>query len=207
MPLKIVLTLLLLVLIVGCIKPREIAQTKQTEEVEKMGKKALFIIAPEGYQDIEYNTPKQILEKGGVQVVTASRKAGVCKGKLGGTAQASLALAEVKAKDYETVVFIGGPGAVTYQQDVQAHRIAQEAVKENKILAAICIAPTILAYAGVLEGRKATVWNGDGEQGDILEEKGAVFTDEEVTVEGKLITANGPGAAEKFGQMILAKLK
>ncbi len=165
--------------------------------------KALFIVAQEGYQDHEYGAPKEILEKAGIEVITASKKAGICKGRFGSIIQAALSLAEVKVKNYDLVVFIGGPGAVKYQQDGEAHKIAQETVRLGKILAAICIAPIILAYAGVLKGKKATVWNEDGQQGKVLEKNGAIFTNEKVTVDGRLITANGPAAAEEFGKRIL----
>lgn len=169
--------------------------------------KALFIIAQTGYQDLEYGIPKQILEKAGIEVVTASKKAGICTGGLGGTATATISIDEVDVADYDAIVFIGGPGAVSYQHDVEAHLTAQEAITEEKVLAAICIAPTILAYAGVLEGKKATVWNNDGKQQKLLEKEGAIFTGEKVTVDGKIITANGPAAAEEFGKSILKLLK
>lgn len=168
--------------------------------------KALFIVAQEGYQDHEYAAPKEILEKAGIEVIIASKKAGICKGRFGSVATAALSLAEVKVNSFDVIVFIGGPGAVKYQQDLEAHKIAQEAVRLGKILAAICIAPTILAYAGVLKGKKATVWNEDGQQGKVLEKNGAIFTNEKVTVDGKLITANGPAEAEEFGKRILKGL-
>lgn len=169
--------------------------------------KALFIIAPKNYQDYEYSSPKKILEDAGVEVITASKQAGICKGSFGSTAKAAVALADINIADYEAVVFIGGSGAVAYQHDAEAHRLAKEALEQNKILAAICISPTILAYAGVLEGKKATVWNGDGQQAKILTGNGAAFTNEDVTIDKKIITANGPPAAEKFGKAILKKLR
>ncbi len=169
--------------------------------------KVLLIVAQDGYQDHEYGAPKDILEKAGIEVITASKKAGICKGRFGYLTKATLSLAEVKVKDYQAIVFIGGPGAVKYQQDGEAQSLAQEAVNQNKILAAICIAPTILAYAGVLKWKKATVWNEDGQQGKVLEKNEAIFTNEAVTVDGKLITANGPAAAEEFGKKILKAIK
>ena len=94
-----------------------------------------------------------------------------------------------------------------YQHDVQAHLTAQEAVNRKKVLAAICIAPTILAKAGVLDGKRATVWNKEGNNSKILENHGAIFTDEMVIVDGKIITANGPDAAEGFAIKIVEMLK
>ncbi len=168
--------------------------------------KTLFIVAQEGYQDHEYEAPKKILEDAGIEVVTASKKAGTCRGSFGGRTEAVLSLSDVKVADYAAIVFIGGSGAVQYQHDAEAHRIAKEAASQEKLLGAICIAPTILAYAGVLKGKKAAVWDSEGKQKEILEKQGATHTGEAVSVDGKIITANGPPAAERFGREILRAL-
>jgi protease I len=68
------------------------------------------------------------------------------------------------------------------------------------VLGAICIAPTILAKAGVLKGKQATVWDAKGEQIAILKAAGARYTGNEVTVDALLVTGNGPNAAEEFGR-------
>lgn len=167
----------------------------------------LMIIAKENYRDEEYTIPKKIFEDAGYTVITASKKTGLCKGKLGGSATATVALADVDVSDYAAVVFVGGSGATQYQQDVQAHLTAQEARTQSKLVAAICIGPTILAYAGVLENVHATVWNGDGEQSTILENQGAIYQNKAVVVDGKIITANGPEAAEEFARKIVKLLR
>ncbi|MEK6938791.1 MAG: DJ-1/PfpI family protein [Nanoarchaeota archaeon] len=169
--------------------------------------KAVFVIAHRGYQDLEYAIPKKILEEAGIEVVTASKSGGTCVGKLGGMVKESISLADIKVDQYVAVVFIGGPGAVSYQQDSEAHKLAQEALSNHKWLAAICIAPTILAYSGVLKGKKATVWNTDVRQEEVLRTNGAKYTGEKVTVDGKIITANGPEAAEEFGKTLVKLIK
>jgi protease I len=169
-------------------------------------KRVLFIIAQKDYQDHEYDVSKKILEAVGIEVITASKQIGVCHGAFGAETEATVAIADINVSDYDAVVFIGGAGAVNYQQDVQAHLTAQEAINRGKILGAICIAPTILAYSGVLEGKKATVWNQGGKQAEILTKNGAEFVDELVVVDGKIVTANGPPAAEEFGKKILELL-
>ena len=168
--------------------------------------KALFIVAQEGYQPHEYGAPKKILENASVEVITASKQVGTCTATDKTTTEATIAIAEINVSDYDAIVFIGGPGAVGYQHDVQAHLTAQEAINREKVLAAICIAPTILAYANVLEGKKATVWNQDNKQAEILIKNGAEFVDQPVLIDGKIITANGPEAAENFGKKILELL-
>ncbi len=170
---------------------------------------ALFIIAPHGYQDIEYETPKRILEHAGINVTTASKTAGICHGKLGGTTTAALSLRDVDVSQYDIIIFVGGSGAVQYQQNQEAHHIAQEAYLDAqvKVLAAICIGPTILARAGVLKNKNATVWNQDQQQDKLLLEEGARYTAQAVIQDGKIVTADGPQSAELFGKKIIELLK
>jgi protease I len=88
-----------------------------------------------------------------------------------------------------------------------SYRVARETVSQDKILASICISPVILAKAGVLKGKKATVWTDfTKSQAKILEKEGAIFEEKPVVVDGKIITANGPGSAEEFGKKIIEVL-
>ncbi|MBW3011981.1 DJ-1/PfpI family protein [Candidatus Woesearchaeota archaeon] len=169
-------------------------------------KKAVMIVAPENFRDEECFEPKKVLEDAGVDVKIASKGVEVAKGKLGGTINVDLDISEVDVNDYDAVIFIGGPGSVIYQDDETALNIARDAVKQDKILAAICIAPVILAKAGVLEGKIATAWDDDKLQSKVLKEAGATFSEEPVVVDEKLITANGPAAAKEFGKEIVKAL-
>ncbi|PIZ51152.1 DJ-1 family protein [Candidatus Woesearchaeota archaeon CG_4_10_14_0_2_um_filter_33_13] len=172
-----------------------------------MTKTALFIVAQKGYQPREYGVPKKVLEDSGVEVITASKKIGKCVSSNETITEATISISDVDVSDYDAIVFIGGPGAPVYQKDVEAHLTAQEAINRGKILAAICIAPTILAYADVLEGKNVTVWNEDNKQAEVMTKNGAKFVDKAVVVDGKIITANGPKAAEEFAKEILKQLK
>lgn len=166
---------------------------------------SLIIIAPTGYQDKELEGTLTGLESGGFEVTIGSTEVGTCTGKFGGTTEATVALRDVIAADYDRIAFIGGPGAAALADNIDAHRVAREAVDMHMVLGAICIAPTILANAGVLRGKKATVWDdGQNTQIDILRKHGATYTGDAVTVDGLLITANGPEAAEEFGERVAA---
>lgn len=163
---------------------------------------ALVIIAKEGFQDTEYEGTIDGLRAAGYEVRLASTEAGDCVGKFGGIVTADLAMRDVNVDDFDRVAFIGGPGARVLKDDEDAKRIARETVSKNKVLGAICIAPTILARAGVLKGKRATVWNEDGEQSKLLDEEGATYTGEDVTIDGLIVTGNGPAAAEEFGRTL-----
>lgn len=166
----------------------------------------LLVIAKQGYQDGEYQDTRASLEAASIAVTVASTEAGTCAGKLGGTAEATVALGDVDVTTFDGVAFIGGPGAATFKDDPGALRIVRDAVAAKKVLGAICIAPTVLAAAGILQDKEATVWDQDGLQSAFLEEHGAHFTGEEVTVDGLIVTANGPEAAKAFGARLAEKV-
>jgi len=169
------------------------------------GKKILMIIASKNFRDEEYFIPFEIFQKEGAKVATASSVKGEIIGVEGGEARATLMLKEIKANDFDAFIFVGGSGASEYFDNNEAHRIAQEAVSTHKILAAICIAPVILARAGVLRGKKATIWSSilDKTGKKELEEAGCIAEDEKVVTCGKIITADSPSSAEDFAKAIV----
>lgn len=185
---------------------------KTGEVVKVSGKRALLIIACENFRDEEYLHTREELEKAGVSVRVASTRKGTCTGMFGTKASAELSLDEVVVDEYDAIIFIGGSGVPSVRANPKSVEIVKEAYEKGKVLAAICWAPTILAKAGVLEGKRATVWNGpDREFGmstsEYLESKGAKYTGNPVEVDGKIITANGPAAARDFGRAIVRALQ
>ncbi|MBI4214532.1 DJ-1/PfpI family protein [archaeon] len=165
--------------------------------------KVVFIIAPSGFRDEELLHPKEVLEKAGVECKVASTSV-ACAGMLGARATADLRLAEVKEKDFDAIVFVGGQGAPVYWQDRNAHALASAFSKANKPTCAICLATGTLANAGILRGRKATGWPDTRE---LVERNGGSYTGADVEADGILITAKGPHAAKKFGEAILNRLR
>ena len=178
------------------------------EEKVLANKKAAMIIAFKDFRDEEYFVPKEILEKAGAEVKTASNKIGTAIGADGGEVKVDLLVSEINPTDFYAIIFIGGPGCLKNLDDESSYRVAQETVSQNRVLASICISPVILAKAGVLEGRKATVWSSvmDRSSVRILKDNGTIYQDEDVVVDGKIITGNGPAAAKEFGQAIVEAL-
>ena len=167
-----------------------------------------MIIAHRDFRDEEYFVPKEILEGAGAEVKTASNQMGRALGADGGEVEIDLLVKDLNPADFDVVVFIGGPGCLGNLDNENSYQVAKETVSQNKILASICISPIILAKAGVLKGKKATVWSSpmDRSPVKILEENGAIYQDELVVVDGKIITGNGPGAAKEFGEAIVEVL-
>ena len=140
-----------------------------------------------------------ILVEQGATVTLASSSLAEATGMLGAKAKADVLFDQVSAADYDAIVFVGGFGASEYFANAKAHELCRAAVAQGKLLCAICIAPGTLANAGVLKGKKATVWEGTA---DLLGKGGAKYTGKAVEIDGKIITAAGPEAAAAFGRAI-----
>lgn len=167
-------------------------------------KNVLFIIANRNFRDEEFEKPYEILSKV-AKITIASSSLQEAIGMLGKKVKPNITIENVNVEQYDAIIFIGGSGAKEYFNNSIALKIARDANEKNKILGAICIAPIILARAGVLNYKNATVW--DGEFIDELERNGAKYTGKDVEIDGNIITANGPNAAEKFGKEIERMLK
>ncbi len=195
--------LLIIVLILGssaCGRPTPTPEAAPALQ----GKSILMIIAHRDFRDEEYKEPRQVFEARGATVSVASSSLEVAKGALGAQVKPDLLLKDVAVGDYDAIVFIGGPGAQEYWNDPAAHAIAREAVFQGKVLAAICIAPATLAKAGVLKGKRATVFSSEAEE---LKACGANYTGASVERDGLIITADGPKAATKFAEEIVKALE
>jgi len=166
--------------------------------------RAVLVIAFRGFQDFEYQDTKIALEALNIRTVTISSKIGEAIGKFGQSVNIEKTFSDIELDRFGAVIFIGGPGASDYIEDDSAHQFIHQAIEKDKVLGAICLAPTILAQAGVLKNRKATVWSSplNKETIEMLEKGQAIYIDESIVVDGRIITANGPTAAKDFGKKI-----
>jgi protease I len=173
------------------------------------GKLIAMVIAFRDFRDIEYFIPRDDLKAAGANITTVSFEKGLAIGADGGEAPVDLTISEVDLENFDALLFIGGPGMAKKLDDEAAQNLARETIKADKILGAICIAPALLAKAGVLKDKKATVWSSplDKSAVKILQENGADYQDQAVVIDGKIVTANGPEAAKEFDQAILNQLK
>ncbi len=167
-------------------------------------RKILMVIASNNFRDEEFYIPEKLFEEQGATVTVASSKLSVSTGMLGMKVRPLVLVADVTAEDYQAVIFVGGNGAAEYWDDPICHAIAQTAYDNQRIVAAICIAPIILANAGLLKDKKATVFSAEIPR---LEAKGAIYTGREVERDGCIITGSGPPAATQFAQAIIRALQ
>lgn len=163
-----------------------------------MVKQVLMVIAESNFRDEEYFHPKQVLTNRGFRVVTASSKKEAAS-KFGQRVSADVLVVDANPDLYDAVVFVGGGGAEQYFKDHKALALAKAFFEAGKPTTAICIAPSILANAGILKGKRATCFESEIEN---LKAHGAAYSGEPVTVEGTVATANGPKAAKDFGEAV-----
>jgi protease I len=164
------------------------------------GKKVLMVIAKSKFRDEEYLEPRKTLESEGASITVASSSLDTAEGMLGLKVKPDILISDVKESDYDGIVFVGGGGAKEYFDSPVAHKLAQSFYSHGKLTSAICIAPAILANAGLLKEKKATSFpSSEG----MLKAKGAVFTGNGVESDGKIVTGVGPEAAKKFGEKLV----
>jgi protease I len=164
-------------------------------------KTVLMVVANKGFQDFEYMVPRQILEKDGAIVTVASNEKGICTGALGEyTAEALYTISQVKAKDYDMVIFVGGPGAqAAFAWNPAYLQLAKDATK----IGAICVAPSLISPSWVFQSKKVTGRDGGGVQIAMIENNGGTYVHQDVVTDGHIVTANGPHAAKDFGYACL----
>lgn len=168
------------------------------------GLEAVLVVVPDSdFQQLEYSAVVDALKSAGYPVVIANREGGDSfSGDV--AVRSDLAIADADAADYEAVVLIGGPGAAELFDDADLQALVREAAAGDKVVAAICLSPVVLARAGVLEGRQGTVWEGETAE---LEQAGCTVVGAPVVADGLIVTGNGPDAADEFAETVIERLR
>ncbi|MBU1132446.1 DJ-1/PfpI family protein [Patescibacteria group bacterium] len=166
--------------------------------------KVLMIIAQKDFRDEELFDTRSVLEQNGIKADVCAKSHDIAAGKLGGTVKPDLAFSDVVEADYSGIIIIGGPGAFDFIGDETINGLVNYFHGQDKLVAAICIAPAILARGGFLKNKKATICAGSEKY---LVEGEAIVSADDIVIDGNMITANGPAAASRFGQAIVDFLK
>ncbi|MBP1904527.1 PfpI family intracellular protease [Paenibacillus turicensis] len=175
-------------------------------KIRKFTKNVLMVVAPKDFEDIELYAPKTLLELNGANVTVASTSSKAL-GLNGSTYTTDIMIANAKSKDYDAIVIVGGTGVIgTLWEDQDLRSLVKDANKQKKIIAAICAAPPVLARAGILKDKKATMfpWS-DGIKE--LTSNGVKYEDKEVVVSGNIVTGKNPDASVAFGLKLCEALK
>jgi len=157
--------------------------------------RVLLVVPNQYYAKQAQHVPSQFRDAGYAVVVASRSGATVQECDTEGFMQVDLRLAEVRVADYDAVVYMGGYGCRDQWHDEEAHRVARDTVAEGIVLGAIGCAPTILAHAGVLEGRQTAICtrNVPVKRGEdycrIVQDLGATCSYEPLVRDGRIVTA------------------
>jgi 4-methyl-5(b-hydroxyethyl)-thiazole monophosphate biosynthesis len=165
-----------------------------------MKPRVLCLLFP-GFEEIETLAPVDLLRRAGAEVVLASLDGErLVTGRCGVTVQADAALAEAAGGNFDLLLLPGGPGVKAVRADGRAAKLAQAHAGAGKPVAAICAAPTVLADAGLLAGRRYTA------HFSVHEELPLALAGERVVEDGPVITSRGAGTALDFGLALVRRL-
>jgi protease I len=167
--------------------------------------KRVYLFVEDMYQEHEFWYPFFRLKEEGAQVVVvAPEKGREYKSKLGVPAVSEAAARTVGAQDCAGIVIPGGYSPDLMRRDAAMVRLVAEAFGQGKIVAAICHAPWMLASADILRGKRCTSFYSIR---DDLVHAGADWVDEEVVVDGNLITSRSPDDLPSFMRAVIGAVE
>ena len=173
------------------------------------GKTVAFIVAPEGVEQVELTEPWKAVQEAGGTPQLISPSAGKVQAfnhlDKADTFEVDQPVSEAKVEDFDALVMPGGvanPDAL--RQNKNAVAFVKSFLESGKPVAAICHAPWMLVEAGVLGGRTLTSW--PSLQTDVRNAGGS-WVDQEVVVDGNLITSRKPADLEAFNRTLVDALQ
>lgn len=168
--------------------------------MSRSAKRVAMVIAP-NYEDIEATDPKEALEKAGAGVTLVGIEKGTVTGKKGGSLEATETFGTVSPDDFDMLVIPGGGAPENLRIDDGAVAFTRQFTQSGKPVAAICHGAQLLISADVVKGRTLTAVN---KIRDDVKNAGGNYVDEELVVDGNLITSRTPKDLPAFNEAIAA---
>jgi protease I len=184
--------------------PLEKALIKETGgfPMELEGKR-VAILAENYYEDLELWYPMLRLREAGAEITIVGSGADQYTSKHGYPVKADTSAEKVRASDFDAVIIPGGYAPDLMRRSSVMVDLVREAVREDKIVAAICHAGWMLASANVVRGKRVTCFHSIK---DDIVNAGAKYEDSEVVRDGNLITSRKPDDLPAFCHMIVQAL-
>lgn len=191
------------------------SSSKQGTGSSRQGNSALHgkhiaMLLTDGVEQVEYTQPRQFLEDNGAEVTLVSPKEkgdsvqGFNHLTPADTFAVELDIRDARPGDFDAVVLPGGvanPDSLRLSKESIA--FIREFARENKPIAAICHGPWTLIDAGLARGKRMTSWPSLRED---LVNAGGEWVDEQVVVDGKLVTSRKPDDIPAFNHALLKEL-
>ena len=157
------------------------------------------------FEDLELMYPLIRMKEEGFEVITAGEKKDyIYTGKNGYPQKADQSYTDIQNVNFDGVLIPGGFAPDKFRRNSILLEIIQKVHKENKIIAFICHGGWLPISAKILKGKKVT---GTIAIKDDLENAGAIWLDQEVVVDGNLISSRTPKDLHHFGKAIISALK
>jgi protease I len=171
--------------------------------------KRVLILATDGFEQSELIEPKRALEAAGIETVVASPHDGEIKGwnhsDWGESVKVDALLEDVDADDFDALLLPGGQmNPDKLRMEDKAIDLVEEFDSAGKPIAAICHGPWLLVEADIVGGRTVTGWPSIRTD---LENAGGDVVDEEVVVDGNLITSRKPEDIPAFSKALIEALQ
>lgn len=169
----------------------------------------VLIMATDGFEDSELFDPRQALLDSGAKVTLAAIKTDPIQGVKHDsdptrTITPDLTLDQVDTNRFDALLLPGGVGNPDkLRTEDRAVAIVGEFMRDGKVVAAICHAPWLLVEADAVDGRRVTGWPSVRTD---LKNAGGTVVDQEVVVDGNLITSRKPDDIPAFNRALIAAL-
>ena len=165
----------------------------------------VLIMATDGFEQSELMKPKANLEDAGIETTIASLEDGEIKGwdqkDWGDSVKVDITVDEVSVGDYDALLLPGGQmNPDILRMNDRAIEIVREFDNAGKPVAAICHAPWLLVEADIVDGKTVTSW--PSVRTDLANAGGNVV-DQEVAVDGNLITSRNPDDIPAFSKALI----
>ena len=162
----------------------------------------LTILAP-GFEEIEAITVIDLLRRADINVTVCGLNDTKVTGSHNVTIACDTRFDYLDVDDFECLFLPGGqPGSNNLKNDKRVLSLVQNYHKEQKLITAICAAPTVLHASGILKGKKVTSYPSER---DIFTE--SIYLEENVVQDGKIITSRGVGTAIEFALHLIGVLR
>lgn len=195
---------ILLLIITFMITSLHAANPEITTDKELEGKRVAFLIT-EGFHDAETMFPLGFLQNAGAQITVIGVEPGTYKAYNSDvTAIVERSVGDVISEDFDALVIPGGHSPANLREHAEVVNFVREFIQTNKPVASICHGPQVVIATGLAQGRTLTGFSGIQEE---ITDAGATFVDEEVMIDGNLITSRTPPDIPAFSLAILDMMR
>lgn len=163
---------------------------------------SVAVLLADGFEEIEAITIIDILRRADILVATAGLHTGEITGAHEIRIMPKTTIDNIISDDFDMIVLPGGqPGTTNLNNDPRVKSLLKKFASQNKLLGAICAAPSVLAEAGLLNGKQATSFPGFLDKFPNLQN-----TNNDITIDGNIITSKAIGTANVFALAIVERL-